>query len=816
MDNMESFGIDILTSLLSSALYEKINDQKVKRCFEQILIEVEKNMATIDSCHKDYIQGKVLEYFYFYIKSDGVLNIELPYDFIGNCENNAPFYMLNDERKKLAKCIDIINSGIVSLMSFDHQIFQREFVNIREDLNKIMMMLKPLVDTNKKSQNKNDAKSNWQITDEIENNRKKEFLEIWKEILFLNRGEKDNENLTLENLYVVPDYYRWRYSGEKKERLKSEQPLEELLSDFINNDHKKGLIIYGGPGIGKSSLVNYIAGKEENFNKYKKKFIYIDAQGLEIEEMKKEALSDSILKFLGCTKKNFENSICILDGFDEIQSGTHLDDILSKFMQNIVKLKVKVIITCRDNAIDCSNLGERVSVIELKTFDEERIRTFSNKYKEYRNVQFDINEMGKNKEYNEEVLGIPLMLYFVHALDLKMSDAVDKCKLYNKVFSGIYDKCRIEYLDSRDQIKRDSNWGMPVISEISEKMKKDFDRIAQMIAFEIFKQDKEWQNKQEIEKILKENENIKEKMSIERYPISNFYQISRGNIKFAHRSFYEYFMSEYIYRTILENLSDNSKMADNLIEIICRNYINNEIKSFLEYKINNGKENLGRNSIYAEIENITENILIRCEESYKSEEKARIFFNMLAIFQMFHTINGVGNYKEIYQKNPDLFRILLTNFQLYRGNECGRLDLQYINFRGGNLEYINFIYADLSNCLFDRSSLLHARLEKCLIFKTQFVKSDLSHTSFRDSIVYRVVFNLCEFYFTDFLRTSISESKLKKGDFQKCISILVDSGNYKDIDIDLKNSFIFNSDNHGEIQPYFDFRDEIDDKNDRE
>lgn len=768
MNDIVSVGVGLLSNILSSDTYQKIQDCEFKNKIKKIAESIDEIVDSIaDPVHRDYIQCKLLNYLDF---NNDIYEKDQEYK-IEKFIRDAPIFINKEEKEKIADCFSIINSGLQESISKENVVILNELKSLKLEL------LEALKKKNDDSINSNSEK--------IKNNQKEDYLKVWKSVLFLNRGEANSKDLTLENIYVVPEYQEYTYSNGKSEMLDGEAPLETVIYNFINNENRKGLIVYGSPGIGKSSLVNYNAGKENNFNIHGKKFIYIGMQYLDIDEIQDKSLLAAIVKFLECTEKDLTNSICILDGLDEIQSEVNLNEIIGKFLLVIPKYNMKAIITSRDNIIKYSDLGNRVTILKLKPFSSENIEKFNTNYKKYQDISFDPNEV---KGKNLDVLGIPLMLYFVHALNLKMSDTQDKCRLYDKVFSGIYDKCRIEYLDVKDNITKESNYGMPLISGVSEQMKIDFDKIAKLIAYETFKSDRELQDVKKIKNLLAMRDDIDE-MSKKRYPISNFYNTNKNYIKFVHRSFYEYFMAQYLYSIISENIDSVDKMVNNLIPVIKENYINDEIKSFLIYKLEGSNKKYKKSACYTQMEKTTNKILKNCEKSYKDIEKSHIFYNILCIFGIFHQINGQGNYKQIYKTNPSLFITLLSVYQIYKGNECGNLDLRYLNFSKGNLYGVDFSDSDMSNCLFNDAGLNYAQVNYCNIFNAQFSRSYLNMAAFMGSHIKSVKFNHCNLFFTNFLETQLDCCEFNES--EPPIVLLLDNNNYKDVDCYLGDSYIW-------------------------
>lgn len=781
MDDKVSVMIGLITNLISSRAYDKIQSETEHRRFQEIQALIDDRMNKISSDHRDYFQEKALAIVYSYYKGEALV------DDIGE---PCGFYISNDENMQYKRCIEEIERKMSDQLSWGDNVLRSGQKRI---LHKMDEVLTELQDTNK-------GEAYMTVTDQIStkfsNNQKDDFLNIWKGIMFLNKGEEDNEGLTLENLHVVPDYRVWSHIGREMRPLDANLPLENKLQDFFNNENKKGMIIFGAPGIGKSSMVNYIAGHEEMLNKYRKRFIYIQAQNLDATNPQKNTLLDMITSFLKCTEDNLENCVCILDGLDEILVDVDLNQAVAQFMSGLTKIKMKAIITTRDNIIDYSKLGDRVVIIELKLFGYKEIEEFSRKYKRYRNVKFDIQEVQRN---NKDVLGIPLLLYIVHALDLQMSDAEDKCRLYNKVFSEIYDKCRFEYIDQKDGITKESNWGMPVVQEVDFPLKEQFDTIAQTIAFEIFKDDKEWQSISKIGNILNKNRELDD-LSKKKYPMSNFYHIGKNKIKFYHRSFYEYFLSEFLFSIII-NIVDNNLCIDVLIEklikAISENYINDEVKNFLEYKIASSQicsdRKAKRRAIYHQMENITCSIMEKCEHIYMSREKACIFFNILLIFNIFHKVNDEGNYKEIFINNPLVFKRLLANFQLYKRTDTGKLNLQYMKFVEENLCFMDFSNSDLSNSFFHIVNLNYAKLSSCNIKKAQFNTVILTFTIFYDSILIGTVFLNCEFFLTNFIKAKVDKRLFEK--YERRLYLCLDDENYKNVNKELSACYVYDKEN---------------------
>ena len=399
------------------------------------------------------------------------------------------------------------------------------------------------------------------------------YLNKWTEVLFLNKGIDESKKLC--NTYVHHDY---RIYDKEKRRFPDDvikSDFEKFITGKIKGDSKGTILVTGAPGIGKSSLVAYLANECKdvdnkviiiNFSDLNKYFS--DETGNNKEtiysaitkhlEFKKD---DDLKKYLaGGSKK----SVVILDAFDEFISKTeNEEDLLARwcrFVKDSLKRETLLIVTSRDNyASKMSNIDSYFdSWYKLDEFSEEKID------------KYHLNITGKNipegstiPEKNREVVGIPVILYMCLMLPEPIDITVEtsKYQMYKMIFNlknGIFDKfARV--------VDENEGYSEPFIEE---HIKRPMYYLLQMLSYRIFENNEEAVDKDIYEDVLAKNvhdENgnklnfyLKDKESnaieesyrrIMEYPIKNLYEGS-NRIEFVHKTIREYFMALLIFNNI--------------------------------------------------------------------------------------------------------------------------------------------------------------------------------------------------------------------------------------------------------------------------
>lgn len=266
------------------------------------------------------------------------------------------------------------------------------------------------------------------------------YQKNWKTALFLNRH---SPQLCLRDLYQIPEYYL--NSDYKNSNNNLNEILDELIKEKTNSEM---LLVLGKPGSGKSSLVTYILN--EYAEKCKKKFLVFPFSTLKNVEwnVNNTKISEQILTAIGISDiKQLNEYVLILDGFDEISTSSNRENIINQlyedWVENIRNVDFSIIITCRENYLQ--RLGVlRCRFITLCLLSEKQIEDFCRIYWE------KVNSNKYSVDYIEklctlrDIVGIPLILYMIVALDVNIVGATNICDVYDKIFclnDGIYDRC---------------------------------------------------------------------------------------------------------------------------------------------------------------------------------------------------------------------------------------------------------------------------------------------------------------------------------------------------------------------------------------
>jgi len=261
----------------------------------------------------------------------------------------------------------------------------------------------------------------------FQNNKKQKYIENWNSRLFLHINN-DEKPLTLADAFIVPDCVKHKLI--KGIDVSESDKLDIVIKKFINYKKTSTMLLAGVPGIGKSSITSWIA------NKYKDEDSVII---LRFRDWKKKELEEGLLnaiynKFC-CGIEDLENTILILDGFDEMKALDIRERLLNDFVNDIKDLdNFKCIITSRPAYVNADHLQV---VIQISEFDEKEIDNF------YRLIRNSSLSNIKKIKSNLDVLGIPVILYMAIMAKINIDENPTKPELYNRIFAevgGIFDR----------------------------------------------------------------------------------------------------------------------------------------------------------------------------------------------------------------------------------------------------------------------------------------------------------------------------------------------------------------------------------------
>lgn len=568
-------------------------------------------------------------------------------------------------------------------------------------------------------------------------NRAEEYAEKWNKNVFLNDFNEEDENagvnIKLRDIYeeeCLP-HYIW------KNNTKSSDKLRNLLTKYIiNNNDRKMLLILGQPGMGKSTFITWVMS-----NLVVKKddvFVYQFATDLDSTDWQGKNILKGILSDIGLRIDELEGKTLILDGFDEVYIDSDRERVLNMLNQDLKRSNTlksfSVIITCRENYVyNLQNID--CDYIVLQVWDETQIEHFCRIY--WRKCGSDISEDTIQKiSENKEILGIPLILYMILALDITIVKNCSIMDVYDQIFSlekgVIYDR----RYDSEHRLN-------------NPEIKEYIYRVSQKMAFWMFENnaDGAFISKEKFEEICdnemskygEKDQNIKNDTLIGNFfKLKNFKGKGTDELQFVHRSIYEYFVSVYFFESIC-NLTTKEEVAGRLGELLKNGRLTKQILEFIKYKFDSLEER-NLSDVTIEIFNImlrsgmTYQIGVPCTNVIGRERN--IFSNMLEVVHLWNTNlfkldDGIIVYLQCNRENKlNLSGAYLIYFDLtgtyLKGADLSGADLRGADLLRANLRGSCLRGADLRNAYLIGADLIGVDLREADLRETVFDESQVN------------------------------------------------------------------------------------------
>lgn len=800
---------------------EKYEELKTKKELETIWNEIN-NLIEKES--NEYVRECFLEYFL-----DKYCVKVLGKNEIGECEIEAEFknkygiIITNDIKQNLRYIMKRLEDEINSFVSPEHRILlskNNEIILAIQELKQEIRNYSGLHETLKDC---GDRKT--KVYDDYDR-----YMKLWKSSLFM----EDGQNKTLSDIFVETNFrvinifkksrkgitnkeqqkkilmaktpneeYVLQYLNDYPEDDMPEQALrhyksdikmysnlEEILNKYIKSDKKISLIL-GLPGSGKSSLVSYLAGK---YFEHNKEHIFVRLSKL----AKADSLLDAICKYLNVEQEYLENKFLVLDGLDEINFTNDAESLLINFINDIKNLCVntKIFITVRDNYVDIEDLKyipyyAQCYIVQIMHFGLMQMIDFHYKYTK-ENISL---QRLRVLQQEKKVLGIPLLLYIVYSLNIDLMNEHDKYRLYQKIFSiqnGIYDKCNT------------GDGGYDIVGKkFTIEDKESFHAIAQEIAYEMFLKNTLMIMQDDIESQIKESKYTERSKMC--YLYNNFYERLDKKIGFIHKSFYEYFLAEYIGNRLNEIYYDNISLDEKyrlMCNLFCIREIGEEVYEHLLIKLedesyigtdayvkflskyivfamynggcNNRREKLGLLRTQAIL---FFNILKFCTVVSKIRDKYFIDNHEveLPIEELHNICNEIVNIEQQGYLKP---RLLDGVF--FKGSIGQEINLKVLGFKRDNVNIINiknsimigakiacmnfinsnlngmyFLFSTIENCRFEGDNLRNCDFRRCEISRTQFINGIFENANFRYAILRDVNFRGTNLNGTDFSNSTL-------------------------------------------------------------
>lgn len=612
-------------------------------------------------------------------------------------------------------------------------------------------------------------------------NRTQEYADKWNENMFLNNfdewDEKANVNVKLKDVYINAHLPHFVWGENEKES----DNLDVLLSGYIKKSKEnRMLLIFGQPGIGKSTLITWITA---NFaRRMEDILVYKFASDLGNVDWQDGRVSGRILEALCLNYDDLKGKTLILDGFDEISVAANrrrsiLDSLYDDWIFNKTKDKFSLIVTCRENYVQKFSIL-KCNYITLQPWDEKQIKSFCNIFQNKTKNGISDETIEKLCE-KKEILGIPLILYIVLALNISIEKEGSIVDIYDKIFSlegGIYDRC----IDNKSFADKHR------IGDV----KKYIHQISREIAIWIFENnaDEAYIPNEEYQKIC--NNIMKEKQTqgneyIEKdFLIGNYFKLVRHcdgmeteNLFFVHRSIYEYFVAETIYSSVenaLKEASENSQeeVAGNIVFYLKAGIIDYTIGEYFIHKVMNvyiKLDNKKQDAFYQWWEVMVDNMLKTGMFSYTPQNicqyehiigaEITCFLNLIEILRLLLNITEQKYIMEERNNDKLISYIKCCNVANDIINRNRIPDLSRIFLRGRNLMWSDLSKIDLCHADLSEANLENTNLKEAILYNTLFIKTNLCNANLEFSNMYEAQLNNAYL-----IESCLEGAKLEKAD----------------------------------------------------
>ncbi|MCH5343029.1 MAG: pentapeptide repeat-containing protein [Acetatifactor sp.] len=690
-----------------------------------------------------------------------------------------------DILRQISNSVDETNADVQKIYNY----MQKNFNNLDAYNQAIVTILHSIIDQTQGTNTQNKKQ-------EIKS-RTQEYADKWNGNMFLNDFDEWDENagvnVKLSDVYIEDHLPHFIWGQNKTES----NNLIELLSKHIYNKvDNKMLLILGQPGIGKSTLITWITA---NFtDKIDDIMVYQFAADLKGIDWQKANISIEILDVLNLSYGDLNGKTLILDGLDEISVGDR-KEILDKLYWELIKERnverFSLIITCRENYV--RNFDRvKCRYITLRPWDEEQIKSFCTHFQEETNGVISGHTITRVLE-NKQILGIPLILYMILALNITIDKEGSIVDIYDKIFSvkgGIYDRC-IENKNFADKHR---------IGDIKEQIH----QISKKIAIWMFENNSNEacipQEEYEIicDGVMKEgeheNEDIKQDFKIGNYfkLVKHCEGVETEVLYFVHRSIYEYFVAETIYSSIENAITKLSKecideFARNISIYLKKGQITQTINNYFCHKVIKALNKNDSVLFYQWLESIVGNMLkngmfyscenMNCKNIISKETQC--FINIVKILRELLVLSDrsyilmdanrlqLGKYikycsisfeenKKDKEDYSNLSKMFLTKINL------AGIKLKNANFENTMLEKSNFLRADLANANFSRAIIRNAIFEYSTLINADFSQADLSYVDLSFADLTNAVFVETDLIKSVFVETNLANAKLNRANLE--------------------------------------------------
>lgn len=524
--------------------------------------------------------------------------------------------------------------------------------------------------------------------------------------------EKDSD-LVGEDALSHNDIYMDAYSTSTDGKFKDKKILS-IIQEWSHEATSGVMLIHGEPGHGKTTLCRK-AVCEHAFKKFcpdKTNVFWFRLNPAFAEDIIEES-GKFVLKNAFCwgdpeielnripledNKKEYQNSVVFLDGYDELQAQLHdvnknLKDFITTAKKIAQTYDMHIVITTRTRSLSDEgrlNIPSFQFAPISKDEQDAWIKKNAPSYKE------DFEVLRASSEEMKEMLGIPILFRMVVKAKLKSTIAKNVVDLYDTLFEATMER---RAADSAEM----SYWRGKY----------------EQFAYEIYCNDEQFAD-------------IEDEQRADEF-LYMFYIKGEGkqHVEFLHRSFYQYFLAHFLYRKMSEVEDEASAaaflccLAEWRIDRDVLNYIQQiqekkpDVTQEKCEQIINKLEQTGTiivQALQAPNENgyAEKNPLLRCEN---------VLTNALSICCIVLATEESG-FTISLRKKENIHAAM-------RRYNCSGIWLKNVDLSGVNLSGANLIEADLSGADLSGASLYRADLDEANLSETNLTGANLEDADLR-------------------------------------------------------------------------------------
>ena len=281
-----------------------------------------------------------------------------------------------------------------------------------------------------------------------------QYYNNFVENLFLHKSA-GSKAVRLKDLFVMPRYEEIQHDGKGRNGDDAVGYISEFSGNALPEQRHQGEILFieGDAGVGKTSLVSYLAflykeRKEEWKQLFPDKMLLcVRLRDIIPEGMKfsSDTIVKDILRYLKLSsieefKRSYENPLIILDGFDELCMVEGINTNSNYYIYQIFKsfADYKVIITTRPQYLDVKRLDISRKHIVLQHFDALQRKKWVEKYRETGILEYEEEGIGYIlDEGNAEIDSIcdtPMIMYMIVAGGIDEEAKHNEWVLYHQIF----------------------------------------------------------------------------------------------------------------------------------------------------------------------------------------------------------------------------------------------------------------------------------------------------------------------------------------------------------------------------------------------